>query len=568
MRLQKRMIVARNVMERIFRELLTATELESKVFEKLLKVFKNVNNNDNSCVGSKVKESFVDFLKAYRETLTTLNEKEIHHHQLLVILSGLKERLQHQNVFCFIIFFHQQYIPDISNLHLLIQEVSETVSNQVSGNQPHTENANDKCNKCHYNKRSSSDLVEPSETDPSMSTKHAKYDNTELPLPHTLPTSKVQHLTIETSSNAEMGCTMSSPSLNRRGVPSEEMIKRRWFLPTEEEMLQRLSPLYHPTLPITEAIDKVKTTLMSEAEDGLRIKHALQMYHTELPFLNPADEAIVSFLYWYAYIVRMCNKFMLKFQYDRLQLFNADHIKELIPTSRWSAMIECKDNDAKGASTVVHGGFKAGLRKLTTNNLDELVSQLHLALTNQEVHSSSDRPGNTSSSVVGLYSNFHSLVLAYGSYQNGQYEFGFTSLGEELSSRQYLLRLLYVLTLSPDELIEQAKASRDEAAEKALKETKEFDDLLDNDYKALADAYQTTFNDDECDKNESSLSSNSREDNNSNESHAKSEAQLREEADKRFTAYLTSLEVSASEEEEEDYDDDSYEGYDYVVMKF
>lgn len=56
------------------------------------------------------------------------------------------------------------------------------------------------------------------------------------------------------------------------------------------------------------------------------------------------------------------------------------------------------------------------------------------------------------------------------------------------------------MTLSPDELIEQAKTCRDQAKEAAIKAGKEFDDMLDDAYKALCDPIHQKSKDDDFDK--------------------------------------------------------------------
>lgn len=60
-----------------------------------------------------------------------------------------------------------------------------------------------------------------------------------------------------------------------------------------------------------------------------------------------------------------------------------------------------------------------------------------------------------------MISNFSSLVLGYGDYRGGKYEFGFTNIHEgALPPEEFVLRLLYILTLSPEKAFDHAAQTR------------------------------------------------------------------------------------------------------------
>jgi hypothetical protein len=69
----------------------------------------------------------------------------------------------------------------------------------------------------------------------------------------------------------------------------------------------------------------------------------------------------------------------------------------------------------------------------------------------------------TKGSVVGVLSNFSSLVIAYADYRDGQYEFACTASNDPLDAEEFVWRLLYVLTVSSDELVNHCLSARDEA---------------------------------------------------------------------------------------------------------
>ncbi len=62
--------------------------------------------------------------------------------------------------------------------------------------------------------------------------------------------------------------------------------------------------------------------------------------------------------------------------------------------------------------------------------------------------------------VVGVLTNFRELVLAYGEYKNGLFEFGYTYFGDSRTSERFALLLMYVLSYSPSEIILQARETR------------------------------------------------------------------------------------------------------------
>jgi hypothetical protein len=129
--------------------------------------------------------------------------------------------------------------------------------------------------------------------------------------------------------------------------------------------------------------------------------------------------------------------------------------------------------------------MKDSFIQLSAHDMDHLRIQLCTTL------------DETKGSVVGVLSNFSSLVIAYADYRDGQSEFACTALNEPLDAEEFVWRLLYVLTVSSDELVSHCLSARFEANKSETAEP--YDAInLDDDYLSERDRLEATFRVKEC----------------------------------------------------------------------
>lgn len=191
----------------------------------------------------------------------------------------------------------------------------------------------------------------------------------------------------------------------------------------------------------------------------IRLQHVLQMSLENVHLKQGNVEMLLQPIF-YEYLDFLQELFPAISPRDCVQYVNGNQLKAFTVKDCNQPHKETKrDSSHDNNNNIVIpwnviGGLKAGFRKASICNLNELLFHFHSMLDKQfddnessEAHSiainvdSSLKPANGSelaaetvpsttsqpkiASVIGFYSNFHSLVLTYGSYHNDQYEFGF-----------------------------------------------------------------------------------------------------------------------------------------------
>lgn len=505
------------------------------------------------CVDTNVEASLQNLINAYNKDILEL-QNQILLNQILVTLAGFKQRLEKPgDVFNQIIEMHEKCFPDLSRLPPFDTPDTDSDSN------PSDDNSGRSMSKKRSNAPISTDrtkkvaaqlVQEGGETLPSFSSISFRY------------------------------LDKLSPSKRLRN----QLVRRRWHFPTDDAIEKYLTAQKNINL---------NHYLNKQQDIFRRVQHMLSMYKTGVPVTTVDEEGIVQPVF-YAFLNQLCYTFPDVLHSDWLHNINGLTMHAWFPPDVGpDVKLQGKGDLSYGKDRMaewrVLGELKAAFRKLTPQNVDQLLFQFYSVLNKMLGISSpaklraamqdatnrirKQNPGvllsdyaqnnvpavldtagmasppiptlneffgtdkDNNAYIVGFLSNINEIVFGFGSYQNGQYEFGFTPFAEAPSPRQFVLRLLHVMTLSPEELIQQAKTNRDQVEEAATKMSiNKFDDTLNDDYQTSSDLKAIKAAGGGNYEDESGF-------------------------DRRFVRYLKSLEV----EDEEANEDIKAELYNYVI---